>query len=89
MLIEKYKSDRKNEVKPATVDRERDTLRNMLNKAVDWKMIDANPYKGVKHFRVKNTNLIILNQSEFQKLYQASSIDLKPLLLTLLIQGCV
>jgi integrase len=81
-LVEKYKSDRKDQVKPSTVNRELDTLRNMLNKAVDWKMIDSSPYKGVKHFRVNNTNLRILNQSEFEKLYQASPSDLKPILVT-------
>jgi integrase len=59
----------------------------MLNKAVDWKMIDSSPYKGVKHFRVNNTNLRILNHSEFQRLYQASSNNLKPILLTAINTG--
>jgi integrase len=86
-LVEKYKSDRKDQVKPSTVNRELDTLRNMLNKAVDWKLIDSSPYKGVKHFRVNNTNLRILSNIEFEKLYKASSSDLKPILLTAINTG--
>jgi len=80
-LIEKYKSERTKEVKRSTVNRELDTLRNMLNKAVDWRMIDASPYKAVKHFKVNNTKTRILSDSEFEKLYSASSDELKPILL--------
>jgi integrase len=59
----------------------------MLNKAVDWKMIDSSPYKGVKHFRVNNTNLRILNHSEFERLYRVSSSNLKPILVTAINTG--
>ena len=81
-LIEKYKSNRKNDVKPSTVNRELDTLRHMLNIAVVWKMIDDSPYKGIKHFKVNNSNLRILSDEEFNRLYQSASIELKPILLT-------
>ncbi len=86
-LIEKYKAERKNQVKPSTVNRELDTLRNMLNKAVIWKMIDSSPFKGVKLFRVSNTNLRILSDDEFQKLYAVASSELKPILLTAISTG--
>jgi len=85
--IEKYKSERKNEVKPSTVNRELDTLRNMLNKAVDWNMIESSPYKGIRHFRVNNTNLRIISEDEFNKLYQVSSSELKPILLCAISTG--
>jgi len=86
-LIEKYKSERTKEVKRSTVNRELDTLRNMLNKAVDWRMIDASPYKGVKHFRVNNTNLRILSEEEFSMLYKSSSSNIKPILLAAISTG--
>jgi integrase len=50
-------------------------------------MIDSSPYEGVKHFRVNNTNLTILYNTEFKKLYRASSNDFKPILLTAINTG--
>ncbi len=86
-LIEKYKTERKKVVKPSTINRELDTLRNMLNMAVVWKMVDSSPYKGIKHFRVSNTNLRIVSEEEFQKLYEAASQTLRPILLTAVATG--
>lgn len=86
-LIEKYKTERKKLVKPSTINRELDTLRNMLNMAVVWKMVNSSPYKGIKHFRVSNTNLRIVSEEEFQKLSEAASPDLKPILLTAVATG--
>jgi len=57
------------------------TLRNMLNKAVDWGMVESSPFKGVKLFKVSNINLRIINNEEFNLLYESSSLDLKPILL--------
>jgi len=85
-IIEKYKSERKEIVRQSTVNRELDTLRNMLNKAVDWGMIESSPYK-VKHFRVNNTNLRIISDEEFDLLYESSSLDLKPILLSAVSTG--
>jgi integrase len=86
-LIEKYKSERKTQVKPATVNRELDTLRNMLNTAVTWNLIDSSPYKGIKHFRVNNTNLRIVSEEEFQKLCATASPILRPILLAAVMTG--
>lgn len=55
--------------------------------AMVWKMIDSSPYKGIKHFRVNNTNLRIISEEEFQKLYEAASQDLKPILLMAVATG--
>jgi len=86
-VIEKYKSDRKNEVKPSTVNRELGTLSNMLNKAVDWGMIESSPFKGIRRFRVSNVNLRIISNEEFNLLYESSSLDLKPILLCAISTG--
>lgn len=81
-LIEKYKSERQREVNKSTVNRELDTLRHMLNMAVKWKMIEESPYKGIRHFKVNNSNLRILNEEEFRKLYESASSELGAILLT-------
>jgi hypothetical protein len=86
-LVEKYKTERRKSVKPSTINRELDTLRHMLNMAVAWKMVDSSPYKGVKHFRVSNTNLRIVTNEEFHRLYTVASHDLKPILLTAITTG--
>jgi len=86
-IIEKYKSDRKKEVKPSTVNRDLGTLRNMLFKAVDWGMIESNPFKGVKLFKVSNINLRIISNEEFNLLYESSPLDLKPILLCAISTG--
>lgn len=86
-VIEKYKSDRKKEVKPSTINRELGTLSNMLNKAVDWGMIKFSPFKGIRRFRVSNVNLRIISDEEFNKLYESSSLDLKPILLCAISTG--
>ncbi|MGE5446224.1 MAG: tyrosine-type recombinase/integrase [Ignavibacteriales bacterium] len=86
-LIEKYKSERKVQVKPATINRELATLSNMFSMAVIWKLLDSTPYKGVKHFRVNSTSLRILNEDEFQRLYAAASPTLRPILLAAITTG--
>lgn len=45
-LIEKFKSTRKSEVKPATVNRELTVLSSMFSKAIKWKLIHDHPIKG-------------------------------------------
>jgi integrase len=82
LLIEGYKRERAKVVKKSTVNRELDTLRNMLNKAVEWGYIEKSPYQGVKKYKVNNTNLRILNNEEFELLYNAASEQFKPILLT-------
>jgi len=86
-VIEKYKSDRKKVVELSTINRDLATLRNMLNKAVDWRMIESSPFKGVKLFKVSNINLRIISNEEFNKLYESSSLDLKPILLCAITTG--
>jgi len=87
LIIEKYKSDRKKEVKPATINRDLATLRNMLNKAVDWGMIESSPFRGVKLFKVSNINLRIISNDEFNLLYESSPLDLKPVILSAITTG--
>ena len=51
-------------IKPATVNRELDTLKSVLSKAVEWgKLIDS-PARGVKRLRVDNRRTRILTDDE-------------------------
>jgi len=47
-----YKTIRAREVKPATVNREMTLLKHMLAKAVEWKLLSANPFRGVRSLHV-------------------------------------
>lgn len=47
-MIEKYKAKRLEKVKPATVNRELATLKNMFTMAIKWGYIKTNPAKEVK-----------------------------------------
>jgi len=80
-MIEGYKRERAKLVKKSTINRELDTLRNMLYKAVEWGYIEKSPYHGVKKYKVNNTNLRILSNEEFELLYNAATDQFKPILL--------
>src|SRR5437868_7520078 len=53
-----------NPVKPATVNRELDTLKSILSKAVEWKFLIDSPARGVKRFKVQNRRTRILSADE-------------------------
>lgn len=51
--IDSWRRDRKKDgVKPVTINRQLDTLRAALRKAVDWGVIDAHPMAGLKRLKV-------------------------------------
>ena len=60
-----------NPVKPATVDRELDTLKSILSKAVEWNYLVDSPARGVKRFRVQNRRTRILSPEEQRRLLDA------------------
>jgi integrase len=61
-----------NPVKPATVNRELDTLKSILSKAVEWKYLVDSPARGVKRFRVQNRRTRILSADEQRRVLDAS-----------------
>ena len=75
--IEKYKRKRVEEVSPATVNRELSGLRNIYNRAIEWKMATKNPMKAVKFFRESEGRLRFLEKEEIDKLYNACPDYLK------------
>jgi len=77
--IEKYNRKRREEVSPATVNRELSGLRNIYNRAIEWGMATKNPVKLVKFFREDEGRLRFLEKEEIKKLYDACPDYLKPI----------
>src|SRR5256885_11505766 len=82
--IEQFKRDRLNgtwrafkqkktakPVKPGTVNRELDTLKSVLSKAVEWKYLVDSPARGVKRFRLQNRRTRILSADKQRRLLNA------------------
>lgn len=68
LLFEKYKRERALSVSKATVNRELDVLRSMCNLAVDWRLLEKNPYR-VKKFKDDS-------QAERVKFFTHAQVDL-------------
>ena len=89
-LIEKFKSDRMQEIKitpkgkkkkslkPATVNRHLACLKSLFNKAIAWnKFTGPNPVRGVKLFKENNQRLRFLEKEEINKLFSVCNKNLR------------
>jgi integrase len=73
-------------VKPATVNRELDTLKSVFSKAVEWNYLVDSPARGIKRFKVQNRRTRILSEDEQRRLVAACErIPKFQVLLTLLL----
>jgi integrase len=86
--IDKYRDARLEETThrggppaPATLDRELELLKRMLNYAARSQEIPHNPIGHVKLLRKPNTRDVVLDQVEFEQLYEAAETPLKPIIL--------
>jgi integrase len=70
-MIEKYKVQRGQQVKPATVNRELALLKHMLTKAVEWGYLKNNPAKPVKLLKESPGRLQYLEAEEIENLVAA------------------
>jgi len=68
---EKYQTKRSRSVRPATVNRELTLAKHMLAKAVEWKMITENPFRGVRNLGVPRRDERVLSEEEEAKLLTA------------------
>ncbi len=66
--IEKFKTKRREEVSPATVNRALAVLKSMFNRAIAWEKADSNPCRVVKLFKENNQRLRFLEKEEIVKL---------------------
>jgi len=72
-------------IQPATVNRELDTLKSMLSKAVEWGKLLESPARNVKRLRVENRRTRILSPDEQTRLVAACSGKLRAVVLLALI----
>lgn len=87
LMVEKYKSERLNKIKPVSVNRELDTLKSMFNRAIEWGMLNDSPAKNVKKFAVDDRRVRFLTIAEIHKLLDATSDDLRGIVVLALNTG--
>jgi len=88
-LIEKYKLSRKDQVKPATINRELSLLSHLFTKAIEWGHLTEHPMKGGKVKKLPGETLRerILTPEEESRLLAEASDTLRPLVLLALDTG--
>ena len=74
-------------IQPATVNRELDTLRSILSKAVEWGKLLEHPMRRVKRLKVDNRRTRILTETEQQALLAACPQKLRAIVMLALITG--
>ena len=85
--IERYKSSRRSSVSPRTVNIELAILRKMLNLAVDWKLLQFSPMKGVSLLRQQDRPFRILDENEEASLLAVASPHLRDIVIVALHTG--
>lgn len=70
--LQEWQAQKRQNCKPATVNRELGRLRHMLNRAVDWELLDQSPLKGLKFLsEAGNARLRYLSLDECERLILA------------------
>lgn len=85
--VERFKSKRKAEVSPASVNRELSCLKTLFNKAVEWGRLETSPIKAVKKFREPGPRERILEAGEARRLVDCAELSIKPVLIVALNTG--
>jgi integrase len=95
--IEEFKKQRKEspargkEIRSGvSVNRELEVLRHMLNKAIEWKMLDVNPFNGFKEsifFKEQNDRVRFLEEEEIKRLLEVAPPYLANILKAALFTG--
>lgn len=87
MLIERFKSERMQEVCPATVNREIACLKCIFNKAVKWGKAEKNPVNDVRMLKENNRILRYLEKDEIGRLIDNCADYLKPIVTVAVFTG--
>jgi integrase len=94
--LETFRNRRRGEISkrgtprsPARVNRELAVLKHMLNKAVEWGMLEVSPFKRGKSlmFKENNERLRFLTEEEVEPLLAACLPHLRPIVETALLTG--
>ncbi len=73
--IESWRRDRlKTGTKPVTLNRQVDTLRSCLRKAVDWNVIEKHPLQGLKRLKVDDEGRVRFLSPEEEKRLRAALV---------------
>jgi integrase len=80
--VERYMMMRKDEVKPATVNRELSCMKNMFTKAIQWDILGNNPLRSVKKFKEPPGRVRYLTDIEIERLLYCCPKHLKPIIIT-------
>jgi integrase len=88
LMVENYRAERKDHVKPSTVNRDFQLLRHIFTKAIEWGYANENPCKRLKLFHVDNQRLRFLSQLEVGKLLSVCDSRVRPLVVAALNTGC-
>jgi integrase len=86
-IIEKWKSKRKEEVKPATVNRELALLKHMFTKAIEWGKVKDNPARKVKLLKGEIKRVRFLMPDEIRTLLSNCADHLRPIVTVALHTG--
>lgn len=79
--LERYKSMRKEEVKPATINRELSCIKHMFTKAVHWGYLTENTLRTVAKFKEPPGRTRYLNEEEIEGLLYCCAEHLKPIVI--------
>jgi len=86
--LEAYKTHRREQgVKASTINRELNTIKAMLNKAVAWGALPQNPAKSVQKFKEPRRQVRYLSKDEVRTVLKAADERLRPILETFLHTG--
>ncbi|NNN04816.1 MAG: tyrosine-type recombinase/integrase [Elusimicrobia bacterium] len=86
--LEAYKARRREDgAKPATLNRELNTIKAMFNKAVAWGALTENPARTVKKLRESRRQIRYLSKEEARALLAAADAHMKPVIETFLLTG--
>ncbi len=85
--LESYKNRRRDEVAPATVNRELSCIKHMFNKAVQWGYLTDNPIRNVTKFKEPPGRVRYLTDEEIERLLNCCSEHIRSIVVTVLNTG--
>ena len=77
--VQRYVTHRSGEVSPASIVKELNTLKHLLNLAVEWELIPSNPAHGVKPPKVAAGRVRYLQPMELRSVLEACPKWLRPI----------